>query len=134
MRDSGSDNDTIAAIATAAGAGGIGIVRLSGARARAIAQAVCNRSLRPRHAQHARFCERGGDTIDDGIALYFAAPASYTGEDVSNCRRTAARSCCNNCSHVVANWAHGWRDQANIANVRSATASSTSPRPKRSPT
>ena len=82
MRESGSDNDTIAAIATAAGAGGIGIVRLSGARAHAIAEAVCNRSLRTRHAQHARFCERGGDTIDDGIALYFAAPASYTGEDV----------------------------------------------------
>ncbi len=82
MRESGSDNDTIAAIATAAGAGGIGIVRLSGARAHAIAEAICNHSLRPRHAQRARFRERGGDTIDDGIALYFAAPASYTGEDV----------------------------------------------------
>ena len=82
MRESGSDNDTIAAIATAAGAGGIGIVRLSGARAHAIAEAICNRSLRTRHAQRARFCEHGGDTIDDGIALYFAAPASYTGEDV----------------------------------------------------
>ena len=82
MRESGSDNDTIAAIATAAGAGGIGIVRLSGARAHAIAEAICNRSLRPRHAQRARFRERGGDTIDDGFALYFAAPASYTGEDV----------------------------------------------------
>ena len=74
--------DTIAAIATAAGAGGIGIVRLSGPRARAIAETMCNRNLRPRHAHHAWFLDRAGDIIDDGIALHFVAPASYTGEDV----------------------------------------------------
>jgi tRNA modification GTPase len=82
MRES-SDHDTIAAIATAAGAGGIGIVRLSGARARAIAEAVCHRRLRPRQALYAQFRDCAGDIIDDGIALYFAAPASYTGEDVA---------------------------------------------------
>jgi tRNA modification GTPase len=73
---------TIAAIATAAGAAGIGIVRLSGPRAREIATALCGRALRPRHAHYVRFRDGDGSVIDDGIALLFAAPASYTGEDV----------------------------------------------------
>ena len=76
------DHDTIAAIATAAGAGGVGVVRISGAGARAIAETVCAITLKPRHAHYARFCDEYGDTLDDGIALYFKAPASYTGEDV----------------------------------------------------
>ncbi len=74
--------DTIAAIATAPGAGGVGIVRLSGPQARVIAQAVCARELSPRQAHYVRFRDEQGDTLDDGIALYFAVPASYTGEDV----------------------------------------------------
>ncbi|MBB1088748.1 tRNA uridine-5-carboxymethylaminomethyl(34) synthesis GTPase MnmE [Lysobacter sp. SG-8] len=74
--------DTIAAIATAAGSGGVGIVRLSGPRARAIGEAVCARALRPRHAHHVRFRDSDGGALDDGIALLFRAPASYTGEDV----------------------------------------------------
>ncbi|MEO8160864.1 MAG: tRNA uridine-5-carboxymethylaminomethyl(34) synthesis GTPase MnmE, partial [Arenimonas sp.] len=74
--------DTIAATATAAGAAGIGIVRLSGPRARAIAQALCATSLRRRHAQRVHFHDEHGSRIDDGIALWFAAPHSYTGEDV----------------------------------------------------
>jgi tRNA modification GTPase len=74
--------DTIAAIATAPGAGGVGIVRLSGPRAHAIARAICGRALAPRHAHHARFRDAAGEVIDDGIALHFPAPASYTGEDV----------------------------------------------------
>lgn len=77
-----SHRDTIAAIATAPGHGGVGIVRLSGPDARRIGEAVCGRSLRVRHAHHARFLDASGDIIDDGIALLFAAPASYTGEDV----------------------------------------------------
>ena len=77
-----TDRDTIAAIATAPGAGGVGIVRLSGGHARAIGEAIARRTLRPRHAHHARFHDADGSTLDDGIALYFAAPASYTGEDV----------------------------------------------------
>lgn len=74
--------DTIAAIATAAGAGGVGVVRLSGPRARAITETLCGKRLRPRHAHYARFHDAQGETLDDGIALYFKAPASYTGEDV----------------------------------------------------
>lgn len=76
------DRDTIVAIATAPGAGGVGIVRLSGPDARRIGQTICGRTLEPRHAHHARFCGDDGIAIDDGIALYFAAPASYTGEHV----------------------------------------------------
>jgi tRNA modification GTPase len=74
--------DTIAAIATAPGAGGVGIVRLSGAVARAIAETMCGVHLQSRHAHYARFRANDGTTVDDGIALYFRAPASYTGEDV----------------------------------------------------
>lgn len=77
-----ADRDTIAAIATAPGAGGVGIVRMSGMRSREIAEAICGRTLTPRHAHHVHFRDETGDTLDDGIALYFAAPASYTGEDV----------------------------------------------------
>ncbi|WP_246120666.1 tRNA uridine-5-carboxymethylaminomethyl(34) synthesis GTPase MnmE [Luteimonas granuli] len=74
--------DTIVAIATPPGTGGIGIVRLSGPASRALAQSLCGHALRPRHAHHARFLDAAGEAIDDGIALLFAAPASYTGEDV----------------------------------------------------
>ena len=76
------DRDTIAAIASAADRGGIGIVRLSGPRAKPIGERICGRALQPRHARYARFRDRDGAILDDGIALLFAAPASYTGEDV----------------------------------------------------
>ncbi|WP_447584688.1 tRNA uridine-5-carboxymethylaminomethyl(34) synthesis GTPase MnmE [Pseudoxanthomonas mexicana] len=74
--------DTIAAIATAPGAGGVGIVRLSGPGAQAIAKTICARALSPRRAHHVRFLDADGGTIDDGIALSFPGPASFTGEDV----------------------------------------------------
>ena len=76
------NRDTIAAIATATGRGGVGIVRLSGPSAKTIAERICARALRPRHAHHVRFHDREGEVVDDGIALLFVAPASYTGEDV----------------------------------------------------
>ena len=76
-------NDTIVAIATGAGAGGVGIVRLSGPEAKRIAEAIARKPLAPRIAQYARFSDAAGDIIDDGIAVYFRAPASYTGEDVA---------------------------------------------------
>ncbi|MGN6224222.1 tRNA uridine-5-carboxymethylaminomethyl(34) synthesis GTPase MnmE [Pseudoxanthomonas sp.] len=75
--------DTIAAIATAPGAGGVGIVRLSGPRALAIATTMCGRELQPRRAHHVRFDDGEGGTLDDGIALAFPGPASFTGEDVA---------------------------------------------------
>ena len=77
-----SSDETIVAIATAPGAGGVGIVRLSGARALAIAERICRRSLQPRHAHHVRFMAENNDTLDDGLVLSFPAPHSFTGEDV----------------------------------------------------
>lgn len=74
--------DTIVAIATAAGAGGVGIVRLSGPRARAIGETIVARALQPRQAHHARFHDADGGVIDDGIVLAFPGPRSFTGEDV----------------------------------------------------
>lgn len=76
------DQTTIAAIATAAGSGGVGVVRVSGPKAHAIAQSLCGKRLKPRYAHYAKFRDERGEIIDDGIALYFRAPASYTGEDV----------------------------------------------------
>ena len=78
----GSRADTIAAIATAPGRGGIGIVRVSGPLAGEIARAVTGRIPPPRRATFARFAGPGRATLDEGIALYFPAPNSYTGEDV----------------------------------------------------
>jgi len=77
-----SAGDTIAAVATAAGAGGVGIVRLSGPQALAIAAAMGAQGLQPRQARYARLVDGQGTVIDDGIALAFIAPASFTGEDV----------------------------------------------------
>ncbi|NDK39522.1 tRNA uridine-5-carboxymethylaminomethyl(34) synthesis GTPase MnmE [Pseudoxanthomonas gei] len=77
-----ASTDTIAAIATAPGAGGVGIVRLSGPLASRIGAEVCGRPLQARHAHHVRFTAEAGETIDDGIALAFPAPHSFTGEDV----------------------------------------------------
>lgn len=74
--------DTIAAVASAHGRAGIGVVRLSGPQARSIAQQLCGRKARPRYAHHVRFRDARGDSIDSGLLLFFPAPASYTGEDV----------------------------------------------------
>jgi tRNA modification GTPase len=74
--------DTIAAIATPAGRGGIGVVRLSGARAPAIAKSILGRLPEPRTATHAMFRDARGEALDEGIALYFPEPNSYTGEPV----------------------------------------------------
>lgn len=74
--------DTIAAIATPPGRGGIGIVRVSGMLTAAIARTVIGYLPAPRHAQFAQFRAADGVAIDHGIALYFPAPHSFTGEDV----------------------------------------------------
>ena len=78
----GKIHDTIVAIATPPGRGGIGIVRLSGPAAPGIAHKVVGRELQPRHAHFCRFLDGDGATIDEGIAIFFPAPGSYTGEDV----------------------------------------------------
>ena len=82
MGDDDLARDTIAAIATPIGRGGIGVVRISGARTPAVARAVLGEVPKPRHATYAAFRDARGETIDRGIALYFPAPHSYTGEAV----------------------------------------------------
>lgn len=77
-----SYTQTIAAIATPAGRGGIAIVRISGPLAKEAAQKICSISqLKPRLAHFCKFKD-GDEIIDEGLALYFKAPNSYTGEDV----------------------------------------------------
>ena len=84
-RDGGSDlrasTDTIAAVATPPGQGGVGIVRVSGPLARSIGEALLNKPLPPRHAVHGRF-RHDGELLDEGLGLFFPAPRSFTGEDV----------------------------------------------------
>lgn len=75
-------SDTIAAIASPPGRGGIGIVRVSGARAAAIAKAVLGILPAPRAAAYGAFNDCEGQAIDDGVALFFPGPRSFTGEDV----------------------------------------------------
>ncbi|MDR2880749.1 MAG: tRNA uridine-5-carboxymethylaminomethyl(34) synthesis GTPase MnmE [Azoarcus sp.] len=73
---------TIAAIATPAGRGGVGIVRISGTNLTAFAAALTGATPTPRRAMRADFKAGDGSLIDSGLALYFPAPASFTGEDV----------------------------------------------------
>lgn len=82
-----TDSDPIVAIATASGRGGIGVVRMSFGRggeaaALPVMEALCGERLRPRHAHYVPFLDGHGEALDRGIALYFPAPHSYTGEHV----------------------------------------------------
>src|SRR5512138_3981527 len=77
-----NDSRPICAIATPPGRGGIGIVRASGKDIAPLVEAICGRALPPRQATYLPFLEADGGIIDHGIALFFPAPNSYTGEDV----------------------------------------------------
>ena len=77
-----ADTDTIAAIATPPGQGGVGIVRVSGPGCRQIANAILGKLPQPRLAHYSSFCNTDDQLIDEGIALFFPAPHSFTGEDV----------------------------------------------------
>jgi len=74
--------DTIAAVATPPGIGGVGIVRISGSSVPEIARALLGRLPAARHASFSRFRSADGSTLDEGLALYFPAPHSFTGEHV----------------------------------------------------
>ena len=75
-------HDPIVAIATAPGRGAVGMVRVSGQDLSAVIAAVCNKVLQPRMATYLPFLDAAGDAIDKGLAIYFPAPHSYTGQDV----------------------------------------------------
>ena len=104
--------DTIVALATPPGRGGVGVVRLSGPAVSRIESLICGRSLTPRRAHLAEFLDHDGTVIDRGIAIRYRGPASYTGSA----------------------WARGWPGPASSASAPSSTASSTWPRPKPLPT
>ncbi|MFL6665057.1 MAG: tRNA uridine-5-carboxymethylaminomethyl(34) synthesis GTPase MnmE [Rhizobacter sp.] len=75
-------HEPIVAVATAAGRGAVGIVRASGRDLSPLIRAVCGRALTPRHATYLPFVDAAGASIDQGLAIHFPAPHSYTGEDV----------------------------------------------------
>lgn len=77
-----SDRDTIAAIATPPGVGGVGIVRISGANVADIATAVVGSIPTPRFATFRRFLDADDRVVDEGVVLFFPSPNSFTGEDV----------------------------------------------------
>ncbi|HEX3140854.1 MAG TPA: tRNA uridine-5-carboxymethylaminomethyl(34) synthesis GTPase MnmE [Rhizobacter sp.] len=72
----------IVAIATAAGRGAVGIVRASGRDLQPLVSAVCGQTLKARHASYLPFVDASGQAIDQGLAIHFPGPHSYTGEDV----------------------------------------------------
>jgi tRNA modification GTPase len=82
MQDDKRVSDTIAAIATASGSGGIGVVRVSGPLVPEVAKAILKNCPKPRQASYLPFLEADGSLIDQGIAIYYQSPNSYTGEDV----------------------------------------------------
>lgn len=75
-------DDTIAAIATPPGPGGIGVIRVSGPAAPAMATRLLGRAVTPRHAHFCVIRDAQGEVLDEGLLLLFPAPASFTGEDV----------------------------------------------------
>lgn len=77
-----SEKDTIAAIATPPGVGGIGIIRLSGGSALSLAEQLTRSTLIPSATHFRKFFDSNGQLIDHGIVLYFKAPHSFTGEDI----------------------------------------------------
>ncbi len=77
-----STSDTIIAQATPPGRGGVGILRISGRAARDVALAVLGKLPKPRYADYLPFRDADGSTLDQGIALWFPGPNSFTGEDV----------------------------------------------------
>jgi tRNA modification GTPase len=78
----GAPTETIVAVATPPGRGGIGVVRISGDATRAIVTTLCGIEPEPRCARLTRFYDAAGEAIDRGLVLFFPAPHSFTGEDV----------------------------------------------------
>ena len=84
------DQDLICAIATPPGQGGIGVVRISGIGAKKVAETLCAKPLKPRKAVYCEFTHQN-ERLDDGIALWFPQPHSFTGEEWWSFKATADR-------------------------------------------
>lgn len=82
MRNKTLSGDTIAAVATPPGVGGVAIIRVSGPLAKTIGERITQKTLQPRYATFAKFLDNQAQLLDRGVALYFAGPHSFTGEDV----------------------------------------------------
>lgn len=94
-----SHNDTIVARATPPGRGGVGILRISGLKARDVAQAVLGKLPKPRYADYLPFKDADGTPLDQGLRCGFRGRTPLPAKMSSNCRATAARSfwiCCSN--------------------------------------
>ena len=77
-----SSEETIAAVATPAGHGGVGIIRISGTRAKEVGIKITGKETPPRYASFTNFVDSGNNKIDEGLVIYFKSPHSYTGEDI----------------------------------------------------
>jgi len=86
------NTDTIAAIATPSGQGGVGIIRISGSKASELAEKISGLCPTPRYAHYGKFSDVNKTTIDSGLTLYFKKPFSFTGEDVVEFHAHGGRS------------------------------------------
>lgn len=82
MKENKEIKETVAAIATPAGRGGVGIIRVSGPQVPMIAERIVGKIPKPRYATHTKFVDENNELIDEGLALYFPKPNSFTGEEV----------------------------------------------------
>ena len=126
--------DTIVAAATPPGTGGVGIVRVSGARAEYIARSLLGSLPEPRTATYRTFRDADGETLDTGIALYFPAPASFTGESVLELHGHGGPLVISLITDAIVRWARGAPSPENSLREHFITTSSILCRPKPSPT
>ena len=139
--------DPIVAIATASGRGAVGIVRVSGASLAPLSRRSAAGALAPRQATYLPFLDAAGAPIDQGLAIYFPAPHSYTGEDVLELQAhggpVVLQLLLARCLEAAPSRAATGRarlpacaspTRASSPSAPSSTTSSTSPRPRPSPT
>ena len=130
----GRNPDTIAAIATPPGRGAIGIVRVSGALVPDIARCLLGRLPEPRVATYCPARDATGQLLDEGLALYFPAPHSYTGEYSFEFQGHGGQVVCNRCSQPASMRGPGSRSPVSSRGARFSTGAWTWRKPKRSPT
>lgn len=125
-----TNNDTIAAIATPPGRGGIGIIRISGTDLKPLAREILGKLPDPRHAGLFSFLDQNSQIIDQGIALYFPSPHSYTGEEVLELQGHGGPAVMNLLLDRCLQLGAAWRNRANLRCVPFSTINSISHKPK----